>query len=419
MQGSNMCNIYCNTAALLQVHSHTLRPELRRKFSAVILGTILALDTNIALTGQEYAMRYAFAAIISCTITLALPTTGALANPNTTSWEEGVGTFTQLGTVEGSSVDQVAMELASAIVRYDDTLLGMEGDWKLAGYTGKGSPMHAVLKVPGGHRVFALSNAHYTAHALAYGPDKTLAIPFKLAVVENEGIVKIILLNPEAVFALFFKERSKGLHSMERLTRSVHEDLENLIDLSLTGFRGYTPDSVPLGHVMTATEMQAFTARSYAKELNFSIPLDHVTERETFRREVIEAILTHATHEAAPTVGSPVRGLSVSDWRAARSTPLTMKDNTTIIEMCSPTYAKAALRTGIWHAPALPCKIAVYLEKDQLTISVLDTDFMFPTFFGDTPAKMGARLSGMSQAVRADLILIVETAVASLAHPAP
>ncbi|MBU1239051.1 hypothetical protein KKF84_12835 [Myxococcota bacterium] len=339
------------------------------------------------------------------------------ATPNDSPWEEGIGTFTLLGTVEGSSIDEIARILALAIERTDDTSMGMAADWRLAGYPGYGPVMHSVLKVPGGHRVLELTNEKYASMALGFGHDKSLGMPVKMAVVKEGGVIKIILLNPEAVFSLFFRDLPRASQvQMEQLAQTVQNELEDLVDNAMTGFFGYWPQYLPLGHVMIPSEMAVFQKQSFSRQFNFPVPKAHRQARETFREEVIASIIAHATHEEMPGVGSMVEGLSVADWRAARSHPIKLVDGTTVIEMCSPTYAKAALKTGIWHAPALPCKIAVYFDKGLLTVAILDTDFMFPTFFGDTPAKMGAKLKGMSRAVSDDLSTIVQASYNSLYH---
>jgi uncharacterized protein (DUF302 family) len=120
------------------------------------------------------------------------------------------------------------------------------------------------------------------------------------------------------------------------------------------------------------------------------------------------------TSEDSSEVGSKVDGLTVTDWRAARAGPFSLPGNIVVVEVCSPTYATAAMGTGSFHLPSLPCKIIVYVEGDKIIVSALDTNFMFPTFYSDVPEENQEQMNQMATAVRSDIIKMVEASLASM-----
>ncbi len=111
------------------------------------------------------------------------------------------------------------------------------------------------------------------------------------------------------------------------------------------------------------------------------------------------------------TVGSTVEGLSVDDWRSARTHALGLPGQVSVVEVCSPTYATAALGTGAHHGPALPCQMAVYVEGDSIYVDVLDPLFIFPVFFSDVSEEMAEQMGPMAMAVQGDILLMVDASI--------
>ena len=110
-------------------------------------------------------------------------------------------------------------------------------------------------------------------------------------------------------------------------------------------------------------------------------------------------------------------------WRSARHEPLGLPgiaDGDTraknwVIEACSPFYAKKALSTGLHHATALPCEIAVQIiDNDEnpgaeaLVVSYLDAHFMFGAMFSDMTAEEMDKYAEVPTDVMDDLEAIVE-----------
>jgi uncharacterized protein (DUF302 family) len=328
---------------------------------------------------------------------------------------ETTGSYTLLASVEGKTIDEVATSISQYFANIDDTENGMVSDWVVAGDVGEGEVMEYVLKLPGGHRIIEVCNHYYAEQALGFGAEKSLGLPCKIGVVQEGETIQVILLDPGAVFALFFSDvPAEMIDQMAGLASQVHTEITDLIDLSLTDTAGYTKENSPVGPSWSNEQIAAFNETGYNIEYSIEIPAEFEGTEEEYRALVIETILTTATHEDMEEVGSKVEGLTVADWRSARIHPITMPGNITVVELCSPTYATAALGTGLWHAPALPCKVSVYAVDGEIKISVLDTNFMFPTLFGDTPDEMAEQLNQMAGAVRADIMAITEASITAL-----
>jgi hypothetical protein len=88
-----------------------------------------------------------------------------------------------------------------------------------------------------------------------------------------------------------------------------------------------------------------------------------------------------------------------------------------VIEACSPKYAKLAMSTGLHHATALPCEIAVNRIDggNKLLISFLDPHFMFTALFSDAFKDMSeeklADFEELPTLVLGDLQTIVDYAL--------
>jgi len=323
--------------------------------------------------------------------------------------------ITIIATIEGSTIDAVAGKIAEHFIATGKNADGEGTGWIVAGHTAGHEPLGSTLKVPGGQRIIEVCKPTYAQRALSFGLRRALGLPCKIGVIEDAGGIQVLLLDPGAVSELFFGDiPTEDAPEMADLSTRLRSELVAIVEGALEGLDGYTASDTPVGPVWESDDLAAFREGGYAVELSIAVPADREGDAGSFRAQVVEALLSTATHEGLAEVGSRVPGLSVGDWRAARSTPINLPGGITMVELCSPTYATAALDTGVWHIPALPCKVAVFVEGGQVKLSVLDTDFMFPTFFGDIPEEMGPQLQGMATAVRTDITAIVQSALSTL-----
>lgn len=318
--------------------------------------------------------------------------------------------------VEGATVEDVTTVLAEHIHTVDDAANGMPADWILAGgeHLEEGdSVLDATLKLPGGIRVVEVCNHHYASQAMSFGNHHGVALPCEISISQDGDDVEVILLNPEAIFSLFFQDVPADMAApMAGMAATVRGELESLIEESLAQ-KQITSMSEDIGPSFEMADIQELGAREYSIKMEMPIPAEYTTDEESrkeFQELFLDKLIETLTHKGMEQVGATVEGLSVGDWHSAREYPLSLPGGTNVVEMCSPTYATAALSTGDYHAPALPCQLAVWVDGDTLRIHILDPQFIFPVFFADAPEEMMEEMQGMVDAVRSDLQLIVKDA---------
>jgi uncharacterized protein (DUF302 family) len=228
------------------------------------------------------------------------------------------------------------------------------------------------------------------------------ALPCEVAIyADEEGHVNVDMLNPQAIFTLFFTDVLFGEQmddptfaaAIQELPAQVNEEIQRIIKLALdeSGF-AYVPQSQPLGPRYNSLEEVAETV----EETPFQSPFVHFIYEKRhggdFSAEdvaavsaaIIDTLSLDGEHQ--PSLDAQ---LNTDDWRSARPTALPVPGNL-VIEVCSPTNAIAAMGLGMEHATALPCEIAVKsLDWDEiygnevLMITYLDPHFMFSALFND------------------------------------
>ena len=324
--------------------------------------------------------------------------------------------------VHDSNVEEVTAYLAAHFDTFDDTTVGMPDDWLVAGaaevreHEEGASVLDAVLKLPGGDRIIEVCNKMYAGQAMSFGGIHGVALPCEVAVVQEGDETQVVILNPSAIFGVFFQDvPAEHAEAMAGLAATVRTELETVIMAALNG-ANVDSSYENVGPEWTMEDVAGFGQMDFVLTSTIDIPEDMTgsdEDREAFKAAYVETLLTTLTHEEMETVGSTVPGLSVDDWRAARHYALNLPGGVSVVEMCSPTYAAAAMSTGKHHAPALPCQAAIYLdnENDQLVIDLLDPMFIFPVFFSDAPAEMMENMGGLAGAVKADLSAVVEAAI--------
>mgnify|MGYP001827219163 FL=1 len=228
------------------------------------------------------------------------------------------------------------------------------------------------------------------------------ALPCEVAIYADEdGQVNVEMLNPEAIFTLFFTDVLFGEQmedpdfaaAIQQLPTVVNGEIQTIIYNALDeeGF-SYTPASEPLGPVYKSLRQ---VARVVA-ETPFESPYAHFVYRKRdgndFSGEEVSAIAASIIDTLGldgnhhPSLDAK---LNIDDWRSARPAPLPVPGNL-VIEACSPTNAIAAMGLGMEHATALPCEIAVKAldpngdgSNEVVMITYLDPHFMFSALFSD------------------------------------
>jgi uncharacterized protein (DUF302 family) len=269
---------------------------------------------------------------------------------------------------------------------------------------------------------------------VANGPLHATALPCEVAVYAGDREIRIEMLNAEAIFTLFFTDVLFGEQMMDplfaeelqRLPAQVNAELPAIIYAALKEARvpfkvkdrAEGPQYRNQWDVIYAVLQSPFNApyvhSTYSKSNGEAITEDDVAT-------IAQAIVNTMTVNGQPGAGvhpelddllSPG-----SAWRSARPAPLTLPGNIKVIEGCSPLYAKQAMGTGLYHATALPCEIAVAKAADgQLMVSFLDPNFMFNALFSDafdtmTDAELAA-FADLPKTVLSDLQTIVAYTIA-------
>jgi uncharacterized protein (DUF302 family) len=331
----------------------------------------------------------------------------------------------------------VATALATYVATVDDTQepTNFDANWVLGGLEGEATAEaveEAILRIPTPYvidpaeamsasnrkkvNVVEMCNPMFAQKALGIlpvvdGDDSTkivngyihaTALPCEVAIyADEEGYIKIEMLNPEAIFTLFFTDVLFGdqmldadfATAIQELPAVVNEEIKTVIYLALeqAGI-AYKSQSNPLGPIYHSLDQIAETVANTP----FQSPYVHFTykkrrggdftsdEVKTIANSIITTLSLDGVHDAILN-----SWLNMDDWRSARPVPLPVPGNL-VIEACSPTNAIAAMGLGLHHATALPCEIsikAVNLDgvggNEKVMISYLDPHFMFSALFSD------------------------------------
>ena len=329
----------------------------------------------------------------------------------------------------------VATDIATSVATVDDTGSPTEfpANWILGGLEGvptEEAIEEAILRVPTPYKIdpdepmsatnrkkvniVEMCNPLFAKKALGVlpvvdGDDSTkiingyihaAALPCEVAVYAGEdGYVYVEMLNPEAIFTLFFTDGLFGEQmddpafaaAIQALPAQVNYEIRTIISAALEG-EGILPEPIPLGPEYQSLQQVA----QVVAETPYGSPYVHFAyekvDRSDFSAEEFETIV----NEIIATLsldGVHLRSLdarlNMQDWRSARPHPLPIPGNL-VIEACSPTNAIAAMGLGMDHATALPCEIAVKAlsydgipGNETLLITYLDPHFMFSALFSD------------------------------------
>ena len=322
-------------------------------------------------------------------------------------------------------------------------------------------------------KVMDICNGYYAAKALgktdivagvdskvADGYIHATALPCEITVYNDDTNVYVDMLNPDAIFTLFFSDTVFGTQmddtafaeEISKLPGAVKTELKTMVYAALDGAVAgdasftYTALAEKIGPEYTMDQIQGtIDASPYdSPYLHFSYMKDDATEFTAAEvKGVASTIIQTMSIHGLETTDGRTEGVHVDDlesllspgssWRSARSFPLGLPGVGTddsgaayynfIIEACSPLYAKQALGTGRHHAGALPCEIGVTAIEgtpgsgnyDTMVVSFLEPGFMFTALFSDAFATMTEaellEYSTLPTAVLQDLQKIVDHAI--------
>jgi uncharacterized protein (DUF302 family) len=332
---------------------------------------------------------------------------------------------------------EVATAIATYVATVDDTLPPTEfpANWILGGLEGDATEPaieEAILRIPTPYKinlnedmspanrkkvnVVEMCNPMFARKALGLLPivdgDPSSAIingyihapalPCEVAIyAAGDGTIFVEMLNPEAIFTLFFTDVLFGEQmndpafaaEIQALPTQVNGEIRTIIYLALDEAAvAYTPLSEPLGPLYQSLQQvaQVVAATPYdSPYVHFAYQKsdgsDFAAEETAFIADkIIETLSLDGVHHTSLDAR-----LNMDDWRSARAQPLPVPGNL-VIEACSPTNAITAMGLGMDHATALPCEIAVKAVdydgvdgNETLLITYLDPHFMFSALFSD------------------------------------
>ncbi|RDH81429.1 MAG: hypothetical protein DIZ80_15185 [endosymbiont of Galathealinum brachiosum] len=248
-------------------------------------------------------------------------------------------------------------------------------------------------------------------------------LPCEVTVYNDGENIYVDMLNPEAIFSLFFSDVVFGpqmedaafADEISKLPGAVKNELKAIVYHALDAADlSYTALSEKLGPAYTEDEILSVVENSpyNSPYLHYGYMKNDGTEFTSAQvKEVAATIIETMADESGVQNGihNPVLDSILSEgssWRSGRELPLGLPGvgaddgaagyKNFVIEACSPKYAKEALATGRHHAPALPCEITVTAiestsgsgDYDMLVISFLEPGFMFNVLFKDAFAAM-------------------------------
>ena len=332
--------------------------------------------------------------------------------------------------------------------------------------------------------VMDICNGYYAAKALgksdivpgqkvANGFIHAPALPCEVTVYNDGDNIYVDMLNPDAIFTLFFSDTVFGAQmddadfagEISQLPGKVKTELKAIVYAALDGaavmpakdlnmvmlppdYYAYTALSEKLGPTYTQNEiLDTVDASPYnSPYLHFSYMKGDASEFTAAEVKGVASsiIQTMSIHGEQTTdlraAGEHVLALESllspgSSWRSARGFPLGLPGvgmdagsnpyKNFVIEACSPKYAKLAMGTGRHHAGALPCEISVTAIESEagsgvyntLVISFLEPGFMFTAMFKDAFATMTEaellEYEALPPAVLQDLKTIVNHSIAN------
>jgi hypothetical protein len=365
----------------------------------------------------------------------------------------------------------VATAIAEYVANVNDTVpVGDDepfpADWIVGGMEGGTTIEEAILRIPSPEfidpenpglgikkaNVMDLCNGYYASQALGVKPiagtDKKVvngyshatALPCELATWNDDENIYIDMLDPNAIFSIFFTDVLVSddmqtdpdfAEAITALPVAVKREIKTIVyrALDVAEIKYNTHDKAMGPKYKTVEDIFDVVAASpnqspymHVAYTKFSGDEFGAGETSAVAQAIIEAMSIHGEDDAG-THDWDVEGIlsEGSSWRSARHLPLGLPgtpEKNWVIEACSPKYAKMAMGTGMHHATALPCEIAVQrVDLDEngsyesLVISYLDPFFMFGAMFSDMTDDEKAALGDVPGYIIDDLQYIVKHAL--------
>jgi len=382
----------------------------------------------------------------------------------------------EYGNLDREATYIKAKEVATAIAEYvagvnDTVAVGDDdpfpADWIVGGMEGGTTIEEAIIRIPSPElidpenpdlgikkaNVMDLCNGYYAGQALGVKPivgtgkkvvngySHATALPCELATWNDDENIYIDMLDPNAIFSIFFTDvlvsedmqDPKFAEAITALPVAVKREIKTIVyrALDVAEIKYNTHDKAMGPKYKTVDDIFDVVAASPNQS-----PYMHVAytkssgeafdsgETSAVAQAIIEAMSIHGEDGAGTHPWDVDSILSEgSSWRSARHLPLGLPgkpEKNWVIEACSPKYAKMAMGTGMHHATALPCEIAVQrvnLDKsiddstEALVISYLDPFFMFGALFSDMTDDEKAALGDVPGYIIDDLQFIVKHAL--------
>jgi uncharacterized protein (DUF302 family) len=255
-------------------------------------------------------------------------------------------------------------------------------------------------------QVIELCNRAYATQATGTGRFHGPALPCEVSVHKEGDKIYVEMLNPEAIFTLFFQDLSETEKTaLKGVASAVKDEIRGMI-LAALADNSHTVRSEAMGprYETDVTLPSPYRVFRYSNDAN-------ETTAQIAARIIQEGLGLPATEGS---VSSLITGVSDGAlWRSGRAAPLPIP-GVQIIEACSPKYAKMATALGAEYVTALPCEIGVYVDEatGETMISFLDPNFMFTVMFADALNALSADelqlYEPLPDTVFSDLKLIVE-----------
>jgi len=296
-----------------------------------------------------------------------------------------------------------------------------------------------------------LSNSNYASQAIGYkiiggedgakipnGKYHSTALPCEVTVYSDNRAIYVDMLNPEAIFTLFFSnlfsndvmKNEKFKTALMELPTQVKKEVIALIYNSLDSQKEtYTKTEIKMGAIFSSLSKATTISTKEAPYTHYNYKGDKEytsTDAKRVAVEIMNAMTISGDSNAGvqeepllSTLPSMAQTKSVQPkWRSAREEPFKISEGVWIVEACSPVYAKKVLSTGEYHAPALPYEIAVNVNPDNnrsINISILNPDFVFNALFFDSMKDMSssqiAEFQVMIDNINGDLSMIIDYAI--------
>ncbi|RDH81432.1 MAG: hypothetical protein DIZ80_15200 [endosymbiont of Galathealinum brachiosum] len=276
----------------------------------------------------------------------------------------------------------------------------------------------------------------YIVNGYSHAP----ALPCEVSIWLDEDKIYVDMLDPSAIFTLFFSDVLVSEEMADRDFRDalyamppqVKDEIKATIYAALLDFDPATKIlDKKIGPVYDSMEdiievVASSDQQSPYKHVGYT-KVDGGVFTETESKTVAQTIIDTLSKEAEgstpgvhPTVIDEETGATLdsilspkSSWRSARIAPISIPGKNHIIEACSPLYAKMAMSTGLSHVNALPCEITVKIIDGgtKLVISYLDPDFMLKSLFADISEEDKSKFGAIPGLIMTDLQNIVKAAL--------